>query len=116
MDTKIELGDYVVKMNGYAETVDDEEQMIQQINFAVNIPKGSFIYDRNIGAFADNIDTDSKNAERTVEMLINEGLIKTGIKVSVNSLEKRIGQTAVSLTADNGFKSIDTEVIVYEQL
>ena len=114
MDTKIELGDYVVRMNGYAETVEGEEQMLQQIYFAVNIPKGSFIYDRTIGAFSKSIDINSKNAERTAEMLINEGLVNTGITVSVNEIERRIGQTALTLTADNGFKSIETEVIMYD--
>ena len=114
MDTKIEIGNFIMKMNGYAETIDEEEQMIQQVYFAVNIPKGSFIYDRTIGAFSDNIDINSKNAERTAEMLINEGLIKAGITVSVNKIERRIGQTALTLTADNGFKSIETEVIMYD--
>lgn len=116
MDTKIEIGDFIVKQNGYAETVEDEQQMLQQIYFAANIPKGSFIYDRTIGAFSGKIDLNSKNAERTVEMLINEGLIKAGVKVSVNKLEKRIGQTAATITADNGFKSIDTEVIIYDRV
>ncbi len=116
MDTKIELGDFIVRMNGFAETVDGEEQIKQQIYFAANIPKDSFIYDRSMGAFSGNIDTNSKNAERTAETLINEGLIKTGIKVNVKKIEKRIGQTAVMLTADDGFKIIDTEVIVYDRL
>ena len=116
MDTKIEIGDFIIKLNGYAETVEDEQQMLQQIYFAANIPKSSFIYDRTIGAFSGNIEINSKNAERTVEMLINESLIKTGIKVSVNNLEKRPGQTAATITADNGFKSIDTEVIIYDRV
>ena len=116
MDTKLELGDFVVKMNGYAETVEDEQQMLQQIYFAANIPRGSFIYDRGIGALSGNIDTNSKNAERTVEMLLNEGLINTGIRVSVNKLEKKIGQAVATITADNGFKSIETEVIIYDRV
>ncbi|MCH5299566.1 MAG: hypothetical protein J1E96_07380 [Ruminococcus sp.] len=116
MDTKIGIGDFIVKPNGYVETVEDEQQMLQQINFAANIPKGSFIYDRSIGVFSGNIDINSKNAERTAEMLINEGLINTGVKVIVNKLEKRPGQTAAKLTADNGFKSIDTEVIIYDRI
>ena len=109
-DIKIENNDIVIYPNGYPKTVEGFDVVAQQIETAASFMKGSFAYDRNLGLFAEEPDFDSDNIVSTIESLINEVLVNTGVYVTVNSLRQSGNDYLADITVSDGFREKETEV------
>lgn len=113
MDIKIKDGDISVFESGVPEYVSGFEQAVQQINLALKIPRGSFVYNREIG-FLSDFDFTESGAEKKIEALLNESLIHNGFYVSVDYISVNSRGTVIGITIDNGFESFAAEVIADE--
>ncbi|MEE3334322.1 MAG: hypothetical protein VZR54_08670 [Ruminococcus sp.] len=109
MDVLIIDGDISLKSGGVPEMTEGFTEIVQKIKLACAIPKASFIYDRNMGAFDADINTLS---DETVEMLINENLIGTGCTIKLNSRGRVSGLLRLHVTIFNGYRNYTTEVII----
>lgn len=50
MDTKIKNGDWVRNSSGLLQTVDCFDEILQRIYIRLTVPKGKFIFDKNLGS------------------------------------------------------------------
>lgn len=50
MDTKIKNGDWVRDSSGLLQTVDCFDEILQRIFIRLTVPRGKFIYDKNLGS------------------------------------------------------------------
>ena len=112
-DIKIANSDIVICPNGYPETVDGFDEIFQQIETAASFNKGSFAYDRNMGLFLSAPDFESDSIISTLESLINEALVNTGVYVTVNSLRQNGNKYYAAITVSDGFRQKETEVKIY---
>ncbi len=112
-DIKIKNNDIAVCPNGYPVIVEGFDEVIQRIEIAALINKGSFAYDRSLGLFAEEPDFDSDNIISTLESLINEALINTDVYVTVNSLRHNGDNYFASIKVSDGCREKETEVKVY---
>lgn len=117
MDIKIENRDVVTDANGELLRIYGIDRMIQQVNLAAAVEKGSFAYDRELGSEIRGMDFTRENICKTLEGLINESLVRTGgVFVKVKSIQENdCGLCAVIMVSD-GYIEEDTEVIINGQL
>lgn len=92
MDIKLVNGDIGISSSGEYSYVSAIDEALQRAVLCAQIPKGSFIYNKDLGTELADIDTASPLALKTAEMLISEALMgTTGFKVKVSSLTKTDG-------------------------
>lgn len=113
MDVKIENEDISVDSAGSFVMIDGFDEIVQQALIRMKIPKGKFIYDRNLGSFCDSLDINTgKNQMKALEMLINESLVSlNNAYVKVNSTEKTSKGIKAEITVFIGDLSTTKEVI-----
>ena len=87
MDTKIVNGGPVIGANGLPETVTGLEESLQQAWLCLSIPKGSFIYDRDLGS---RIHAEPEASAQRLLVLANEAALG------------RCGAKAVNCTISGG--------------
>lgn len=112
MDAKIENRDIVLDNSGNYKMTDGLEEIIQQIMININVPKGSFIYDRNLGSYCKDL-SNTKDL-KTLEMLINESLVNMyDVYVRVTKTEKVLQGLKLYLNISYKGLNADREVINY---
>lgn len=112
MDIKIENKDIKISQSGMPIMVDGFDLAEQQVKLALRIPKNSFIYNREAGAFGGGFDFDAENAEKKIESLINECLLHTGIYANVEYISRSGVYVYIGIVLDNGFENKAIEVRV----
>ncbi len=115
MDIKIKDKDISLTPSGIPETVSGFEQAVQQIGFALTIPRGSFVYNREIGLFSD-FDFTESDAPKRIEALVNESLIHSAFYVGVDYISINSKGTVIGLIIDNGYEDFAAEVVIDGQL
>ena len=117
MDIKIDNKDIALKDNGMPVVIVGIEQVLQQLQIASNVEKGSFIYDRELGLEITEEIMESVNRDKTIETLLNELLIEVpNVTVTVKSVNVESSKKTVTVTVTDGYKSMETEVIIYENI
>lgn len=116
MDIKIENGDISVSPSGIPNMIDGFALAEQQVNLALKIPKHSFIYNREAGAFSGSFDFEADNAEKKIESLINECLLHTEIYADVAYTARSGENILIGINLNNGFETKSIEVKVNGQL
>jgi len=118
MDIKLENKDIVLNANGSPVLISGVECAIQQLQLASRVYKGEFIYDRQMGL--DVLGKSYMNKEYTnkmIETMLNEFLISVpDVSVEVLSLEDSLRMKKAICVVTDGFESIETEVIIYDNL
>lgn len=109
-DIKIENNDIVVYPNGFPKNISGFDAVLQQIEIAASFQKGNFAYDRKLGLSGEELDFDSDNIESTIESLINETLINTGVYVTVNALTENEDTHYADITISDGIREKEAEV------
>ena len=114
MDVRIENGDIYLTPAGKTEYLSCVREAAQRVLIAAAVTKGSFRYDRSLGADYASLGTNDISRER-LEMLIREaaaGIADTDIAVTGWDAEHRVA----SLSVTHGGKTITTEVDLYANL
>ena len=109
-DARISGGDIVYGEDGSPELVEGIDLLSQQAEFAARIPKGSFIYDRELGAFGDLPNDSDPDRDRKYEAMMREAMIKTEGKLEVDSTARVSGVMTMTLTLSDMTDSIQREV------
>ena len=112
MDVKILDGDLVIRNDGTPETVDGVQLTAQQMLIALTVPKGCFVYDRNLGVFGLNGGTVSQQQRETVEMLLNENFVSSGIYIRINEISEEDNGQKLDFTIIKGSFETDSEVMI----
>lgn len=112
MDIKIENKDIKISVNGMPVMIDGLDFAEQQVKLALKIPKNSFIYNREAGAFGNGFNFESENVEKKIESLINECLLHTEIYANVEYISRSGNYIFIGIVLDNGFENKAIEVRV----
>lgn len=113
MDIKIENKDITFDISDNIVEVSGIEQAVQQINLAMGVKKGSFVYDRSFGSEIHKVDFSSESIFKEIESLINESLISVeNVYVTVNSVRKILGRYRVDITVNNSYEEKNIEVVI----
>lgn len=114
MDAKIENSDIVLDSIGNYVMIDGFEEIVQQALIAVKVPKGSFVYDKDLGSDCYSYDYLSDNKKLQVfEMLMNEALSLIGdIYIKVKFVTTVNTRAKLSFTIFTNGESIDKEVMI----
>ncbi len=115
MDAKINNRDISIDSVGNYEMTDGFEEIIQQIIINITVPKGKFIYDRELGSYC----KDCKNIDdlKSIEMLVNESLFNMNdVYVKVTGSEMVSKELKLNLNISYKELSADREVIIYDYL
>ena len=111
MDIKILYKDIAVGNGGIPLTVEGEEELEQKINIALSAVKGSFIYDRSLGALSSGFTLDEEG-RTSLESLINEALVNCSCSVKVKRYVDLENSVKVVLDVFDGFRTFETEVYI----
>lgn len=111
MDIELVNGDVNVSISGEYSFVKGIEEALQRAVLCAKIPKGSFIYNKDLGTELGKINIESSLAAKTAEMLISEALMGTDVKVTVISLAKvESGKCKAELEIENSEEKRFAEV------
>lgn len=112
MDAKIENRDIVIDNSGNFQMTDGIDEIVQQIKVNINVPKGSFIYNRALGSYCREIS--NVNDLKTLEMMINESLVDMyGVYVKITGTETNTQGLKLFLNISYKELNVDREVIIY---
>ena len=111
MDIKLYNRDIVFGKGGNPVTLTGIDEIIQKIKIALTAPKGSFIYDRNLGAFENGFDP-QRDTPASLEMILNECLIDCGCSVEVLGHRASGNRLYALLKVNDGFKNYEREVLI----
>ena len=118
MDIKIENKDIALNINGSPVMISGVESAVQQLQLASRVYKGEFIYDRQMGM--DVLGKNYMNTEYTNKMLeamLNEFLINVpDVRVTVISLEDSLRMKKAICKVADSFETMETEVIIFDNL
>ena len=113
MDIKIENNDITFDISDNIVEVSGIEQAVQQINLAMGVKKGSFIYDRSFGSEIHKADFSSESISKEIESLINESLVSIeNVYATVNNVRKILGRYRVDITVNNSYEEKNIEVVI----
>ncbi len=113
MDIKISNKDIVLNSNCSPEMVTDFQEIIQRVNICCNVPKGSFIYNRNLGSEIRLVDFSKKDAIKKSQMLLNEAIIGiAGASIRISDIIKEEDCTIVKVQLTYFKNTAETEVII----
>ncbi len=115
MDAKIVNRDIAIDNIGNYKMTDGFDEIIQQIIINMSVPKGKFIYDRNLGSYCR--DCKDINDLKTIEMLINESLVNMyDVYVKVTKAKMFSNNLRLNLNISYKELSADKEVIIYDYI
>ena len=86
IDFKIKNGDSVTDSTGEYTKISGKDAEFQRAVICICSQFGKFIYDRNLGSAREKINPADENAQRRLELVLNEALAEFE-NVSVNVLE-----------------------------
>lgn len=114
MDALIENGDNAEDSKGENVMIEGFEEIIQQVLIRIKIPKGKFIYDRDLGSECGSLDTDNcKSLDKCLETLMNESVVSMGdTYVEVISAQKTAGGIKAEIKINCGANSAVREVVL----
>lgn len=92
--------------------------MLQKAVLCAKIRKGSFVYNKSLGAELSLVDAESSDALQTATMLLNEALIEErGFKAEVLRIERADnGKLKVLISVENGEETKSKEVTINADL
>ncbi len=108
-DIKIKDGDAVVNSSGQHEMLDDSDALFQRAQICIGARLGGFVYDRELGSYVREIDSDTDYARERAELVINEALAEFE---DTHAAVLQYGEV-IKLTVTIGNESRDTEVRLY---
>lgn len=76
MDTKVVNGNYVLGANGLPETVEGKEELLQRARLSLQLRKGKFPYNRELGSGLWQWDRQEEHPEDRALALANEALLR----------------------------------------
>ncbi len=76
VDVKMENGDIVTDSSGKAVKITGIDALFQRAMICINTRLGSFIYDRELGSYKNEVIPYTENAAQRAELVINEALAK----------------------------------------
>ncbi len=110
MDAKIENKDIYTDATGDYVMIDGIDEIIQRAIISLTVPKGSFVYDKNLGS---NYSDFKANDIKQAEMIINESLINIGnIYIKIKNITSSGNKIIMSLTVNYNNISVDKEVVI----
>jgi hypothetical protein len=109
-DLRIFNGDTFYFADGSPAEVEGIDLLAQQAALAAKIPKGSFVYDRSMGAFSYTPDTERPNFKETAEARLRESLVGTGGSFSVLSYSESEGEISLNVQISDGYSITEREV------
>ena len=74
VDAMIKNGDVATDSTGRFIEISDSDVLFQRALICISAKLGSFIYDRQLGSQAEQVDMSDDNALQKVELVINEAL------------------------------------------
>lgn len=108
IDAKLKKGDLLRSAAGQVETVSERDALFQRAMIRMGARRGSFVYDRSLGA-RHEFDAADAYAKEKAELVLNEALAGLGnTYVQVRNLGDSIG---VTITIDG--ESREEEVRLY---
>lgn len=90
MDVEIFDKDIVINTCGDAQYIDDTDELLQRVRIACSIKKGDFVYDRNMGSFANKLKVSDPMLNKKLEMIFKEATVSipyTDLKVTKTEVE-----------------------------
>lgn len=97
-DIKIADGDTIADSTGKFELLDGADTMLQRAWICADVPLGSFIYDRSLGADVQSVDFTSTAAKDRLELVLNEAVAKyDNTQIEVKEFGEKI---TLKITAD----------------
>lgn len=114
MDLKLENGDIATETNGSPVKVYGIDELIQQAVICITVPKGSYIYDRNLGSQCHRLkDGFSPEDIFKLEQFINESIYSLGnIYAKVKSASVDGGKLRVTAEFTAGDETYEKEVVL----
>lgn len=114
MDIKLKDGDILSQPNGYYTYISGIEDALQKVSLAVKIPKGSFIYNKELGSGLYSINAEDSLAVEKAQILLDEALMNTDIKAVVSAVEaKADGGVKFSIQVNFAGETNKTEVMLF---
>lgn len=77
-DIKLMNGDVLMDSCGRPVVLEGSKARLQSAEIISTVEKGSFIYNRELGADIASVDSDSEDADGRMELVINEALARYG--------------------------------------
>lgn len=115
MDVRIENNDISINSNNEAVMIEGIDRIVQQIKIALSAKKGSFVYDRNMGAGLTEENLLAENGAKTLQTVIYEILInEPDVEVEVKEIEKRQDKIYGKIIVKDKYETRETEVIAFE--
>lgn len=112
MDVRLENGDIRVSDSGSREMIFGLEEAAQRVMLAASVMKGSFIYDRGLGADYSGLSLDDPLLEEKLEMLIREaaaGIADAQVELESFSPAGRIAALRVSRGSESMMIEVDLD-------
>lgn len=111
MDTYVTDGDFFQSKTGYPISICSLEEACQRVRFSLLTKKGSFAYDRQLGADYDYIFSEESP---DVRMFVAEA-VSDQRDISIGSVAAERNGSSISITAEVYFgdMSMETEVTIY---
>ena len=110
MDAKLKDKDICTDSTGEYVMIDGIEEIIQRAVISLTVPKGSFVYDKNLGSDYNDF---KANDIKQAEMIINESLVNMGnVYIKVKSISNEGNKINMSITVNYNNISVDKEVVI----
>lgn len=114
MDLKFKDSDIFLSDWGEYSYLEGVDEVLQRAVLCALIPKGAFIYNKELGTELNDIDADDSRSVQTATVLLNEAFVGTiGAKAEVTSLEKKSdGSVKLKLSVSYMGETKQTEVVL----
>lgn len=117
MDILLQNKDICLDIYGRPVMISQTDEAVQQVLLTLQIPRGSFIYDKELGSLAGQVDISSDNDLlnlKKMEMVMNEAIAgMANTRVQVDAIAKNSeGKTAVMVTINHNNELRYGEVVI----
>lgn len=113
MDVKIENEDICLNSSGNTVMIDEKDELLQRIKFCLTVEKGSFVYNKELGANLNLSNLNTKRGLKNIEAQLNEAVMGIdGVSIVLESVENGRNGHTLKLYVSYGGGDFRTEVIV----
>ncbi len=117
MDIKIENSDLSLNSQGKYEFVSGIDEVAQRLLICAQIPKGSFVYNKELGTNLRDIDLTSDRRILTATAILNEAVFDIkGARAEVESFEKKEDKIHLKVKISYKGEERKVEVMLSENL
>ena len=118
MDIKIKDSDVCIDPCGEYVFAEGIDEALQRILINVQIKKGSFVYNKNLGTDLTDLDPDDSNVLRNAEVILRESVMDSVCaKIKVLSFERmENGNIKLGFCVEDSGEIKGTEVILVAEL